>query len=80
MLSDVRPEAAPQPHLKTRLKAIKQDPQMERSSAASGEDWVVVGDLASSNFSVFLWLWRLFGFFAGRGPRDPLSPFLFLKN
>eukprot|EP00965_Chrysotila_dentata_P185473 6123216-Pleurochrysis_carterae.AAC.1 len=39
MLSDVRPEAAPQPHLKIRLKAIKQDPRMEPSSAASGEDW-----------------------------------------
>eukprot|EP00965_Chrysotila_dentata_P147052 4854972-Pleurochrysis_carterae.AAC.1 len=64
MLSDVRPEAAPQPHLKIRLKAIKQDFRMERSLEAGGEDWVVVGDLADSNFSVFLWLRRLFGFFA----------------
>eukprot|EP00965_Chrysotila_dentata_P132323 4375517-Pleurochrysis_carterae.AAC.1 len=75
MLSDVRPETAAQPYLKVRLKTIKQDHRMERLSAASGEDWIVVGDLADSNCSVFLWLRRLFGFFAARGPRDPLSPF-----
>eukprot|EP00965_Chrysotila_dentata_P042004 1393555-Pleurochrysis_carterae.AAC.2 len=46
----MRPETAPQPHVKVRLEAIQQDPRMERSSAASGEDWIVVGDLANSIF------------------------------
>eukprot|EP00965_Chrysotila_dentata_P054959 1824312-Pleurochrysis_carterae.AAC.3 len=42
---------------------------MERSSAASGEDWIIVGDLFHVVAAAPLW------FFAGRGARDPLSPF-----
>ena len=47
-----------------RLKAIKQDPRMQRPEARGEGDWVYVGD-APGDFSVLLWLRLYFSFFAG---------------
>ena len=55
-----------------RLKVIKQDPRMERPEAAGNEDWVYVGDVDDPEFSVFVWLQRLFAFHGGaRSATDP---------
>ena len=56
-----------------RLKSIKQDGRMERPEAAGNEDWINIGDVPDSEFSILLWLRRLFSFHGGA--REPLSPF-----
>jgi hypothetical protein len=59
--------------LAIRLKVIKQDPRMERPEAAGNEDWVYIGDVDDPQFSVFMWLRRLFAMHGG--PRADDGPF-----
>ena len=59
-------------YVAVRLKSIKQDARMERPEAAGGEDWIIIGD-ASGDFSILMWLTRLFAFH-GRA-RDSNGPF-----
>ena len=64
--------------LGVRFKKIKQDRRMERPSArplpdepnASG-DWVEIGDVPDSPFSIVLWARRLFAFRVDRSPHLP---------
>ena len=60
-------------YLAVRLKAIKQDQRMERPEASGNEDWVFIGDVPGSHFSVLVAITRLFRLH--NGPRDPDSPF-----
>ena len=60
------------PYLAVRLKAIKQDSRVERPEAAGNEDWIVVGD-TQGEFSILMWIARLFAFHGGA--RSPISPF-----
>ena len=55
-----------------RLKGIKQDPRMERPTAAGNQDWIVIGE-APGLFSISRWLQALFRLHGGR--RAPESPF-----
>ena len=60
-----------------RLKAIKQDPRIERPEAAGNEDWIYIGDVEGP-FSVLMWLSRFWAFFPADGtspPRPRDSPF-----
>ena len=60
-----------------RLKAIKQDPRIERPEAAGNEDWIYIGDVEGP-FSILLWLSRFWAFFPADGtspPRPRDSPF-----
>ena len=59
--------------LHVRLKGIKQDLRMQRPEAAGNADWIVIGDVPGSPFSILLWTQRLFAFH-GRA-RDSRSPF-----
>ena len=64
------------PYVAWRLKAIKQDPRMERPEAAGNQDWVVLGRVADPPFDVFRWLhlfWKLMP--ASADPRPLDSPF-----
>jgi len=61
-----------------RLKVIKQDPRMERPEAAGNEDWVYIGNVDDPQFSIFLWMRRLFQFHGG--PRLADSPFFLDEN
>jgi hypothetical protein len=56
-----------------RLKAIKQDPRMQRPEARGEGDWIYIGD-APGDFSILMWLRLYFSFFAGV-QRDQLSSF-----
>ena len=60
-----------------RLKGIKQDPRMQRPEAAGNEDWIVMGDVPGSDFSIMFWVQLLFGFH--QGSRDQDTPF-FVKE
>ena len=56
-----------------RLKGIKQDPRMQRPEAAGNEDWIVMGDVPGSDFSIMFWVQLLFSFH--QGARDQDAPF-----
>lgn len=64
--------------LHVRLKGIKQDPRMQRPEAAGNNDWVVIGDVPGSIFSILLWTGRLFALHGG--PRDDKSAFYLDKS
>ena len=55
-----------------RLKAIKQDPRMQRDSAQGEGDWVWVGE-AAGKMSLLFWIQCYFRFF--KGSRDGDEPF-----
>ena len=58
-------------YVAVRLKAIKQDPRMERPSARGNEDWVIIGD-APGDMSILTWVSHLFRLHGGaRSPEDP---------
>lgn len=59
-------------YLAVRLKAIKQDPRMERSTACGNEDWIIIGE-AEGDFNILTWVSHLFRLHAGS--RHPDSPF-----
>ena len=65
-------------YVAVRLKAIKQDPRIERPQAAGGDDdWIFIGDVEGP-LSILTWLSRFWAFFPADGsspPRPPLSPF-----
>jgi hypothetical protein len=64
----------PFPHVRVRLKVIKQDQRMERSAACGGEgDWVYVGPVQDNNLNLLWWLQVLFSLH--KGPRAPEGPF-----
>ena len=44
------------------MKAIKQDQRLERPEAAGNEDWVWIGDVDDTNFSICRWLQLVFAF------------------
>ena len=71
---DVRVVNEPSVHVKVRLKIIKQDQRMERSTSCATEgDWVVIGSTDDSSLNIVWWLreyYRLLG-----GPRPVDSPF-----
>ena len=70
---EVRPAAGTlDAHVRVRLKAIKQDPRMQRAEAAGNEDWVLLGDVTGV-FSILEWTQRLFSLHGGR--RDADAPF-----
>ena len=56
-----------------RLKAIKQDPRMQRPEAQGEGDWVWIGE-SDGNTNIMLWLKLYFSFFNGV-TRDPYEPF-----
>ena len=60
-------------YIAIRLKSIKQDPLIERAKAAGGEDWIIVGDVADSPFSILAWIRILFSMHGGA--RDASSAF-----
>ena len=68
-----------------RLKGIKQDPRMTRPSAQGNADWVVIGDIPDSDFSICYWTRLLFGFHGERRAdktsfylaRDRTRPYLY---
>jgi hypothetical protein len=60
-------------YLAVRLKAIKQDQRVERPEASGNEDWVFIGDVPGSPFSVLAAIARLFRLH--NGSRHPDSPF-----
>ena len=62
-------EATGSAYVAVRLKAIKQDPRIERPEAAGNEDWIFIGDV-DGPFSVLTWLSRFWAFF----PADSSSP------
>jgi len=59
-------------HVAVRLKAIKQDPRMERSTARGNNDWIIVGD-TQGDMSILAWISHLFRLHANA--RDPFAPF-----
>ena len=59
--------------VEVRLKAIKQDPRMERPAARGDGDWVLMGSSDVEHLDVVRWLQRYFSFFPGR--RDSTAPF-----
>ena len=71
---EVRPASGGLPaHLAVRLKTTKTDQRLERPEAAGNEDWILIGDLPGSQFSILDWVQRLFRLHGGA--RDPESPF-----
>ena len=78
----VRAASATTRHVAMRLKAIKQDPRIERPEAAGGadggEDWVVLGDVEDQLLSVFVWLQRVFAFHGSA--RLPDGPFFVARD
>ena len=82
LVRDVKPKAQPSFHAAMRLKAIKQDPRLERPEAAGGveggEDWILVGDVDDPDFSVAAWLRLLFSFHSSA--RAPDSAFFLADN
>jgi hypothetical protein len=56
-----------------RLKAIKQDPRMQRPEAQGEGDWVWIGE-SDGDTNIIIWLKLYFSFFSGV-TRDPFSPF-----
>ena len=64
--------------LGVRMKAVKQDPRVERPEARGGEDWVYLGDAKDSVFSVFTWYRRVQAFHGG--PREPTAPFFVARD
>ena len=59
-------------YVQMRLKSIKQDGRMERPEAAGNEDWINIGDVPDSDFSILKWLRLLFSFHGGaRAHTDP---------
>ena len=57
-----------------RMKGYKQDPRMERPEArGEGGDWVTIGDLPDSKFSILTWYQRLVAC-QGRAPADLETP------
>jgi hypothetical protein len=73
MVQDVELRSAPSLHLAVRLKAIKQDQRMERPEAAGNQDWVLIGDVPGTPFSVVAAIAALFQLHAGGRPPD--APF-----
>ena len=67
---DIRVEAGA---LWVRLKGIKQDLRMQRPEAAGNNDWIVIGDIPGSEFSILVWTQRLFAFHGQR--REPKDAF-----
>ena len=66
------PRAVPPPRAwyYVRMKGIKQDPRMERPEArGEGGDWLTIGDLPDSKFSILTWYRRVVAFH-GRAPAD----------
>ena len=56
--------------LDVRMKGIKQDPRMERPEArGEGGDWLTIGDIPDSKFSILAWYRRVVAFH-GRAPAD----------
>ena len=60
-------------HLAVRLKTTKTDQRLERPEAAGNEDWILIGDLPGTQFSILDWVQLLFRLHGGA--RDPESPF-----
>ena len=60
------------------MKAVKQDPRVERPEARDGEDWVYLGDAKDSVFSVFTWYRRVQAFHGG--PREPTPAHSTMKH
>jgi hypothetical protein len=73
MVQDVEVRSQPTLHLAVRLKAIKQDQRMERPEASGNEDWVLIGDVPGTPFSVVAAITALFRLHGGS--RAPDSPF-----
>ena len=74
---EVRMSADGKAYVAVRLKAIKQDPRIERPEASGGEDWIFIGDV-DGPFSVLAWLSRFWAFFPSDDaslPRPSDSPF-----
>ena len=61
-----------------RLKGIKQDPRMQRPSAHGNEDWVVIGDVKDSVFSISTWTQLLFQFHGQKRAQD--APFYLARD
>ena len=59
--------------LRTRQKALKQDPRVSRPEARGNEDFTYVGDAPESIFSIVHWYRALMSFH--RGTRAPEAPF-----
>lgn len=79
LVRDVDVVAAPRLHARVRLKAIKQDPRLERASARAGEDWVDVGAVeAQPEACLLVWLRRLFALHAQRRAGD--QPFFVARD
>ena len=64
--------------LQVRLKGIKQDLRMQRPEAAGNEDWITIGDVPGSPFSILVWTQRLFAFHGQA--RDSKLPFYIDKT
>ena len=52
--------------LRVRFKMVKQDPRMQRPEARGNADWVYIGDVPDSNFSILMWWRRLLSHWKGR--------------
>lgn len=63
-----------------RLKGIKQDLRMQRPSAHGNQDWVVIGDVPDSEFSILDWTQLLFSFYADGGARASTEPFYMARD
>jgi hypothetical protein len=61
-----------------RLKAIKQDPRMQRPEARGDGDWVYIGE-SEGDCNIVMWLQLYFSFFAGV-PRDRTEPFFVARD
>ena len=61
-----------------RLKAIKQDPRMQRPAARGEGDWVWIG-AEDGPCNILEWLRCYFSFFTG-GARDPTGPFFVRRD
>ena len=71
---EVRAASASLPaHVAVRLKGIKQDPRMERPEAAGNDDWILIGDLPGTIFSILDWMQLLFRLHGTA--RDSSAPF-----
>jgi len=71
-VGDVDVQAVPAVHARFRLKGIKQDRLIERTSARGNEDWIEVGT-ASGVLNIIMWMKLLFSFH--RSARNPDAPF-----
>jgi hypothetical protein len=73
MVKDIQLRTVPSLHLAVRLKAIKQDQRMERPEAAGNQDWVLIGDVPNTPFSVVSAITAVFRHHGGA--RSPDAPF-----